>query len=218
MRKDWWAPLTGVGFVVVLIIGFIVSGEPPNADEPVQEIVDHYVDNKDAIMVSAGITVAAATLLVFFGSVLSRVLAARAGADSVLPRVAFAGTVLIAVGAGIDQSLSFALADRADDIEPAAVQALQAYWDNDFVPFAIGQALLFLGAGLATVRYRALPVWLGWVAILFGVSAMTPAGFIAFAGGAAWIIVVSILLTLRNRGAAPLGPEPALTGSPPPPP
>jgi hypothetical protein len=206
MQKDWWAPLTGVAFVVVLVVGFIVSGEPPNADEPVQEIVDHYVDNKDAIMVGSGLTVAAATLLVFFGSVLRQVLAARAGGDSILPRVAFAGTLLVAVGGGIDQSLSFALADRADDIDPVAVQALQAYWDNDFVPFAIGQALLFLGAGLAIVRYRALPVWLGWVAILLGISSMTPVGFIAFPGGAVWIIIVSILLTLRNRATAPTNP------------
>jgi hypothetical protein len=199
MRRDWWAPLIGIAFVVVIVISFAVGGEPPDADEPVQEIVDHYVEDKDAIQVGAALSLVAAVLLVFFGSVLRQALGRAAGDDSILPRVAFAGFVLIAVGAGVDASLTFALTEAAEDIDPIGVQALQAAWDNDFGPFAIGQGLLFWGAGLAIVRYRALPVWLGWVAILFGIASMTPAGFFVFLGGAVWIIIVSVLLTLRNR-------------------
>ena len=210
MRRDWWAPLIGIAFVAVIVISFAVGGEPPDADEPVQEIVDHYVDDQDSVEIGAALSLLAAVLLVFFGSVLRQVLARGGGADSILPRVAFAGFVIIAVGAGVDASLSFALADAAEDIDPVAVQALQAYWDNDFGPFAIGSALLFWGAGLAIVRYRALPVWLGWIAILFGIASVTPAGFISFLGGAVWIIIVSVVLTLQNRR------EPA--AAPPPPP
>jgi hypothetical protein len=209
MRRDWWAPLTGIAFVAVIIISFAVGGEPPDADEPVQEIVDHYVDDKDAIMVGAGLSLLAAVLFVFFGSVLRQALDRSAGGESLLPRVAFAGTVIIAAGAGVDASLTFALAESAGDVDPAATQALQAAWDHDFGPFAIGQGLLFWGAGLAIVRYRALPVWLGWLAILFGISSVTPAGFFAFLGGAVWVIIVSVVLTLRNRK------EPAAAAPPP---
>jgi hypothetical protein len=40
-RYEWLAPLTGVAFVVLVIISFVIAGEPPSADDPAQEIVDH---------------------------------------------------------------------------------------------------------------------------------------------------------------------------------
>ena len=61
------------------------------------------------------------------------------------------------------------------------------------------------------VRYGALPKWLGWVAIVFGVVALTPFGFFAFLGGIVWILVVSIMLTMRARSesAPPTAPPPS---------
>lgn len=204
MTRDWWAPLTGIAFVVVLALGFIIAGEPPDADEPARTIVQHYVDDKDSIMIGAALTIPAAVLLVFFAMTLRRALRAGTGAaESILPTAVLAGAIVLATGAGIDATLSVALADRADDIDPAAVQALQALWDNDFVPLAIGAALFFLGSGLAIVRYGVLPKWLGWIAVLFGIACMTPAGFFAFLGGALWILIVSVLLTMANRAVPP---------------
>ena len=31
-RREWLVPLTGVAFIVVLIVSFIVGGEPPDVD------------------------------------------------------------------------------------------------------------------------------------------------------------------------------------------
>ena len=64
--REWLVPLTGVGFVLLGIVSFIVGGEPKSADEPVGEIVEYYLDNKDSIQVAAFIGVAATLLLVFF--------------------------------------------------------------------------------------------------------------------------------------------------------
>ena len=44
-----WAPLTGVVFIVLAVVGFIVQGQPPDVESPVQEIVAHYSDNKDSV-------------------------------------------------------------------------------------------------------------------------------------------------------------------------
>ena len=212
MKREWLVPLTGVLFVALLIISFAIAGEPPDADEPVQDIVDHYVDNKDAIWASTLVGILAALSLVLFGAYLRKVFsAAEPPGHGMLSPLVLAGTVIMAVGAGLDMTISVSLAEAADDIDPAAVQALQALWDNDFVPVGIGVELLLLGAGLSIVRYGALPKWLGWVALVLALVGVTPVGFIAFPLGGIWLIVVSILLAVRARRVT----EPA---APPPPP
>jgi len=128
MRRDWWAPLTGVAFVVLVIVSFIVAGEPPDANSPPQEIIDHYVDNKDAVMIGSLLSVIAAALLVFFGAVLRSALRAAEGPGGVLSAVAFAGTIIMATGAALDATISFALADRAvtQDVVGRTGAALEA--------------------------------------------------------------------------------------------
>jgi hypothetical protein len=197
--REWLVPLTGVAFVVLLIVSFIVGGEPKDADHPAQEIVDWYVDNKDSAEIGAIIGAVAGIFLIFFGAYLRKVLQAAEGENATLPILVVIGLAIVAVGAAIDGTILFATAEAADDIEPASVQTLQALWDNDFIPFVLGTQLLWFAAGISIVRHGALPKWLGWVAILFGVVALTPLGFFAFIAGALWILIVSIMLAQRAR-------------------
>ena len=199
--KGWLVPLTGAGFIVVAIISFIVGGEPKDADHPAREIVDWYIDNKDAVQISAFIGMAATVLLVFFGAYLRNVLRAAAGGSDMLSLVSFIGIVVIAVGFAIDTTISIALAERADDIDPVGVQSLQALWDNDFVPIALGVLLFLWATGISVVRSGVLPKWIGWIMILLGVVALTPIGFASFIGTAVLILVISILLAARARSA-----------------
>ena len=202
--KEWLVPLTGVGFIVVAIVSFIVAGEPKDASHPAREIVGWYVDNKDAVQISAFIGMAAAVLLVFFGAYLRNVLRAAAGGADMLSLVSFIGIVVVAVGFAIDATISIALAERADDIDPIAVQSLQALWDNDFVPIALGILLFLWATGLSVLRTGALPKWIGWIMLLLGVVALTPLGFASFIGTAVLILVISILLAVRARSATPV--------------
>jgi hypothetical protein len=209
MRKDWWTPLTGVAFLIVLIVAFVVGGEPPGADDPVLEIVEHYVDNKDSVIAGAVLSGVAAVLLLFFAGTLRAVLRQAEGPGGVLSAVAFAGAIILATGAAIDGTLSFAMAEAAEDVNPVAIQSLQALWDNDFLPLAVGTMTLLLASGLSILRHGALPKWLGWVAIAFALISMTPLGFIGFLGAALWVVAISVILTLRYRreGAGGAGPE-----------
>jgi hypothetical protein len=203
MRLERIAALTGVAFVVVAIIGGIIGGEPPDAESPVQEIVDHYADNKTSIQVGAFVGVAAMVLLVFFGAYLRSVLSAAEGRGGILPALTLVGAAIVAVGFAIDVTITVALTEAVDDIEPAAVQALQALWDNDFVPIVLGIIVFLIATGLSILRHGALPKWLGWVALVLAVIGFTPIGFVAFLGTGLWIVIVSVLLAVRAQPAAP---------------
>ncbi len=212
-NKMWLVPLTGVAFIVIAILSFVISGEPPDVkDNTPQEIVDHYVDNKDSVMIGAAVATFAGAVLVFFFGYVRKILRAAEGENGMLSLVAFAGAVIGATGIAIDSMISFVLAEAADDIDPIAVQSLQALWDNDFLPIALGITLMLSASGLSIVRHGALPKWLGWIAIVLAVVSVTPVGFVAFPGMALWILIVSVMLTLRARAQAPPPGQTSLTG------
>ena len=192
--------LTGLAFVVLVIVGFAVGGEPPGVDEPAQELVDFYSEDEDKQFLGAALVGIGGTLFVFFGGYLKSVLRDAEGpAAGPLPTIMFAGVLIFVTGAAFDATLTFALAETADDIDPASVQALAALFENDFIPLAVGLQIFLLALGLSIVRHGALPQWIGWVAILFGVIAVTPIGFVAFLAAGLLIIVMSVLLTMRAR-------------------
>ena len=199
--KEWLGAVTGVAFVVVGIISFAVGGEPESADKPVNEVVAFYVDNKDSVQIGAILTAVAGLLLIFFGAYLRKVLHAAGGQGEMLSLVAFAGLVMVALGLAIDATIAFALAEAAKDIDPTAVQALQALWDNDFIPIALGVLAFLWGTGIAVIRSGVLPKWLGWVMILLGIVGATPIGFVSAIASALLVLVLSILFTLRERSA-----------------
>jgi hypothetical protein len=211
--REWLAPLTGVAFVVIGIIAFLIGGEPKSADEPLNEVVDWYIDNKDSVQIGAVVGVGASLLLIFFGAYLRKVLRAAGGEADVLPLVSFIGLVLIALGFAIDATISFAAAEAADEvrtvgnpdgeINPVTVQALQALWDNDFLPIMLGVLAFLWATGLSVIKTGALPKWIGWVMIALGIISLTPLGFIGFIGAAILVLVISVMLSLRLRSGPP---------------
>ncbi len=184
------------------ILSFIIGGEPKSADDPAREVVSWYVDNKDSVEVGAILSVVAGVLLVFFGAYLRDVLRAAGPGTDGLSLVAFMGFVVVAVGVAIDGTIMFAAAEAAEDVPAASLVALQALWDNDFLPFILGVELFLWGTGLAVVRTGALPKWLGWVMIVLAVAGFTPIGFVAAIGSALLVLILSIWLSLRARGPA----------------
>jgi hypothetical protein len=204
MNKDWVAPLTGIGAVALVVAGFAIAGEPPDVEEPAIEIVEHYVDNDDSVMIGSAMAAWGAVLLVFFANHLRGIFRRAEGASGTLSAVTLVGAAILATGIGIDSSISFALAEGAEHIEPEAAQSLQALWDNDFMPMAIGMALFLLSSGISVVRHRVLPAWLGWVLIVVSLTVITPIGFVGFIGGGILILVVSVMgLLRRDADSAP---------------
>lgn len=203
MRKDWWVPLVGVLFVIVTLVAFGIQGEPPEADEGIAELREHYVEDDSKVMLGAALATVAALIFVFFVGYLRKVLRAAEGEGGMLSPLMLIGAAIFATGAAIDATISFALADQADEIPASSALALQSLWDNDFMPLALGITIFNLSTGLLIVLHGGLPKWLGAILILLALIGITPIGFAAFIGTAVWIVIVSILLTMRNRSARP---------------
>lgn len=199
MDKHWVAPLTGIGAVALIVGGFLIAGEPPDVEDPALEIVEHYVDNEDSVLIGSAIAAWGAVLLVFFANYLRGIFRRAEGAEGTLSAVTLVGAAILATGIAIDSTISFALADGAENMEPEAAQSLQALWDNDFMPMAVGMALFLLSSGISIVRLGVLPVWLGWVLIVVSLTVITPIGFIGFIGGGILILVVSVMGLLRRE-------------------
>jgi hypothetical protein len=192
--------LTGVLFVVLTVAGFLVGGETPDADAPVREVVEYWTDHEGENMIGSVIEALAAVSMLFFAATLHRV-SKRWNADSIMPSIAFAGGIVAAAGFGVDASIRFAAADVAGDVDPAVLQTFSALWANFFFPMVVGLASLILATSIAGWRSRALPMWLTVIGVLVFIAFFTPAGFVAFLVGGAWIIVLSVLLWRRESRA-----------------
>ncbi len=210
MKKDnsKLVALTGVAFVVLTLVGFAVSGDTADpTDDTAAQIVDFYVDNKDAVFLGALLQAIGAALLVFFAAHVRGVLRVAEGERGTLSLAFFGGAVILATGSAVDGTISITLVETADDIEPAAAQALSALYSNDYSPFAVGTGVLMLALGLSVVRHGALPAWLGWIAIALGVISLTPIGFVGAIGGALLVIVLSVMLAVRSQHPSGAGVE-----------
>ncbi len=197
------APLTGLVFVAIVVAVFATGGSTPGDHDTAQQVQAFYGQHHDKQMTLAFIMAISIPFLLFFVSILRYELR-RAGGTGQLANAAFAGGVLAAAGFGILAFVHLALADAGDSVKTiGTTQALNVLDNNDFLPMAAGMGVLVLAAGLSAIRHGGLPKWLGWVGVVIGVAAFTPAGFFAFLLSGIWVVIVSILLTLGRQSAAP---------------
>jgi hypothetical protein len=199
--------LMGVLFVVLAIVAFAIGGETPDVDDSAQEIVSFYVDNDAEQQIAGALLGLACVAFLFFLGSLRRALRAAAGDEGGLSTVVVVGGVMIAVGASIFAGLTFTLGDAADDLPRSATLALNALNSDMFITVAVGTAVFNLGLALAVLRHGGLPRPLGWLALVVGIAAVTPAGFFAFL--ATGIVVVWASIALTRQPAAPGSPHAA---------
>lgn len=197
-----FAAVTGIIFAVFLAASIVTSGNTPPSDATGAGVALYFKDNKTSQNLSAFFGVLAVIFFVFFGAILWNRLRRRL-AESPLPAAGLVGVALIAVGGAIFSSLTFALTDAPDKINPSAEQALNVLNNDLFFPFAIGVAIFLIANGLAIARGGVLPRWLGWVGIVIGLTAATPLGIIGFFGSGLWVLVVSIIMLVGDLRATP---------------
>jgi hypothetical protein len=195
-------PLTGILFVILAIVAFLVSGETPGTDDPAREIVDFYLDNDDSQSLASALLALGCVALFFFLGSLRQALRVAAGDEGGLSTVALLGGVVMAVGASIFAGIGFTLGDAADELPPAAILTLNALNSDMFFTVAVGTAVFNLALGLAVLRHGGLPRALGWVALVIGIAGLTPLGFFAFLATGIVIVWASLALVMKADTAA----------------
>ncbi len=191
--------LTGALFVLLAVIGYVVlGGDTPDGDASGPSVVAYYSDHGNREIFAAVVLALSCVPLVFFSILLRNRIRPLVGEDSVLATGVLAGGLLGAAGLTVAASIHFSLGDYADNVGPVAALAVNAIDSDFFLAYTTGFAIFMLAAGLATIRSRIFPGWMGWFAIVMFVAFFTPVGFIAFALTGIWIIATSVML---YRGA-----------------
>jgi len=215
MAEERWERLgaaTGIIFVILGVVAFLIGGQPPKADDPVDQIVSYYTENRDSVVLSGYLWGAAGIFFLWFLGSLRAHLRVAEGDAGRLSAVVFGSGLLLGgfflAGMVTNTALGFDIAGAASPEVSAAFfsQASQAF---AFVGFFV---VVFAGAtSLVSGRTKLLPAWLGWLGWLVALSGAggTAAVFMesgAFATGGAytnigfglfflWLLALAVTLT-----------------------
>jgi Domain of unknown function (DUF4386) len=217
MDKAMWDRLAAAGGIVgvaLFVVAALLYGNPPTVSDDSATVTQFFADNRDRVLWTVffqGLGVLA--ILWFVAALVTRM---RDAGEARLGAAAFGSFLLVfAVGstaALTRASLAYSIADEGADL------VLPLY--HLTVVFDVLGGLLIAGlwAAVAGASLRAgiLPRWWGWVSAVAAAWAVINAtawgrdgfwsptggasyiGFIVFAG---WILVTSILLTMRTKPA-----------------
>jgi len=193
-RHEGWLPATGIVAVVLVLGGHLVHGSVPAGRATIATVNAFYQAHHTRIYIGSLLLGWAAFFLVIFAARLR----GHLGADgrSVAADLGFAGAAVSAVGLTLTAGIGVALGHQPGRLDPAAVQALHALFFDLFAPLGTGAALLLIGNGVAILRTRRTPSWLGWSAIPIGILALAPepVGDIAFVGLGLWLVAAATAL------------------------
>jgi hypothetical protein len=207
-RLSRWVPLTGVVYVGLMVAILIGPSSPDTKDTGAKTIAFYQAHHTAAGVQVFLLAYAALFVVMFFASVSSYL--RRRGADQ-LATVVFGGALLQGAGLTLAGGLTLALNDHPARLSQNAAQALNLIASDTFaITLFVGLSISMVAAGIAILRTRAFPTWLGWVTVVIAIGALTAVGaWFAFLATGLWILVVAGLLIARDDAG-----EPSVTGEP----
>lgn len=206
-RLDRWSPLTGLVFVVLVLIGGpVLAGSTPTGKASPTSVISFYTDHQGSERASVWVIGFAFIAYLFFAGVLRSRWRTVAGTEG-LSAVVLATATIEVVGQCAGLGVTFALTTGPSALGPQSAQALNLMGNSLLVISAIGNLAFGLTIGLMILRGTGVvPSWLGWVAIVMGVLfVIPPIEFIGFFVLVLWMCTMSILL-LRSHKASSSAP------------
>lgn len=201
-------PLSGIAFVVIVLVGTVgLGGDSPESDATVAEVVAFYRDNSTRLFFSAFVVAVSIPFLIAFAATLGSRRGSLAQDGAPWRYVLLSGAALLGAILLIVSAIVFACADGADNGSSGeALQGLNLLAADSWVAFNAALGVMMLGAAGCVLTEALVPRWLGWTAFVLGVLLFIPfADFIALILALIWISIVSVILFRR----AGVGPAPA---------
>ena len=204
-----WAALGGVVYVVLFVVGTIVtfSGEPDTSSAPAK-IIAYYSDSGHRDRVNIGWLLAGLGIFFFlwFLSALRQAVRRLEADDGFLTGVTTMGGVVYATLTLAAFALETGLRTMSDDtyhhqVFPGLIHAAD---DVSWLLHASGGAgigAMIIAASLAALRARAVPTWAGWLGVVAGIIGLFLLVFFPWFVVAIWILVVSIGMFTRGGRA-----------------
>ena len=193
-------PLAGVAYLVLEIAGNGSIGKFPESDTPIGKLIPFYAAHHSSIA-RGGLLLhyGAFALALFLAAVWARL--RESGVHPLVSGVALLGAAATVAaefaGAGVYSTLGF-VGGHEHVIAPAALQAWHVNGAGGGLSTGDGGLMIvLLAVSVAAISGRALPRWLGWVALVLGLVQLTPIGFFAGLIFWAWAAVAGVYMAVR---------------------
>jgi hypothetical protein len=211
-RLDRVAPLSGLVFAVLVVLGFgVFGGDTPNGDAPAGKVVSYYHDHYGAQVTAAILIIFAGLFFVWFAAVIrARIVEDSAASRRVASIVQSSGAIMGA-GTAIISGIHLALADAAHHRHPVTAATLNQLDSDSWPIIGVGMFLFLASLAVMALRHGLLPRWAGWATAVLAVLMPTPVGWFALIVSVVVIAAISVMLFLE-------GASPAVAPSSPPPP
>jgi hypothetical protein len=211
-QRSWqrWAPMSGVAFVVLVVVGFVVAGNSPDTDASNAKITAflarHSTQHRN--IASFFVLMAAMLALIWFYAVVRSRLAQAEGGDGRRGSLAFGAGVASTVFLVIAISLFICTVVTANDtskfpVDPGLYRLTQDLGYLFWISSAVVGALAIWATAAVVMGTRALPRWYAWFSIVAGIISLASFLFFPTFVYWLWILVTAILLTVRP--ATPAG-------------
>lgn len=217
-RHARYAASTGIFFVVLVVIGFLVQPKPPSSDASAAEVLNYVVDHDNALHVVQLIFGAAMFLFIWFIGALRSTLGAAEGGQGRLATTAYGGGLVASAALIVSLALGATAALHPAENGPEVTHALTDASAMVLAVSAPAAVVFFVANSISILRSGYLPAslaWLGLVTALFNAlglgnvftdhGAFAADGVLGFLIGfllfLAWVLAASILL-VRKLGTA----------------
>ena len=202
-RWDRFGSLSGVAFFVLVVVGNLLPGEPPDFLDDPDTIADFYVDKSGEIMIGMSLALISLVFLLWFLARLRHRLAADEDGRAQFSVVAFGGGLVATSMLAAGLSLYTLGALRADEDGELSPELAVVFSDGGSVLMGlaapIGMAVLLGAVAIVAVRFRGFPAWFGWLSALMGlVGLIPPVSWVLLLAFPVWVLIASIVLYRRE--------------------